>query len=604
MHQDDFTASGSQHTFQIPVMGTGYTVDTPLYVAKYGISSVISLVDDILIEQIRKYHCQRVNEPYEPIGRDDPDPRANRIRAYLDLLDRLIKRQIEVIKTEPFDEGTDITRYFRLLPDCPDRNKWQAMLAETDQSKKEAMADELRTRIKPGRIDVNIMTRGFADVFSGGEHADPKSGDAMSGLRGFATSTVHAGMVFSAGLNRRLYSYMTDFEDFFLDENGQTRKKIIVKVSDLRSAIIQGRFMAKRGLWVHEYRVESGLNCGGHAFATQGQLLGPILEEFRKDRARLTDEIWPLAKKALEKAGRPVPAEAPPVLVTAQGGIGNHFEDEFLHKYYTVDITGWGSPFLVVPEITCVDQEHIDLLTNANPDDIQLSHSSPVGITFWNLMTSGSERAREKRSKSDNPGNPCVKRYARINTDFTDIAICEASRQYVRLKLDQIAKMDLTDVQRNDAIAQALSKSCICHDLAGGATRKYSIDPDATPSICPGPNILNFKRTYTLEEMLDHIYGRKNLLSTVNRQHMFITELKLYIEYIDEHVKRLEQNLIPVGVMPSDAPYLAKFKANLKDGINYYRGLSELAADSDFAEGLDQLEKELDGIKVPDPVKT
>ena len=31
-------------------VGTGFTIDTPLKVARYGISSVVSLVDDVLIE--------------------------------------------------------------------------------------------------------------------------------------------------------------------------------------------------------------------------------------------------------------------------------------------------------------------------------------------------------------------------------------------------------------------------------------------------------------------------------------------------------------------------------------------------------------------------
>jgi hypothetical protein len=45
--------------------------------------------------------------------------------------------------------------------------------------------------------------------------------------------------------------------------------------------MIQGNFLAKKGLWISEYRIESGLNCGGHAFATEGMLLGPIMEEFK-----------------------------------------------------------------------------------------------------------------------------------------------------------------------------------------------------------------------------------------------------------------------------------------------------------------------------------
>ena len=34
------------HTFHIPVMGTGFTVDTPLRVARFGISSVMAIGDD------------------------------------------------------------------------------------------------------------------------------------------------------------------------------------------------------------------------------------------------------------------------------------------------------------------------------------------------------------------------------------------------------------------------------------------------------------------------------------------------------------------------------------------------------------------------------
>ena len=71
-------------------MGTGFMIDAPLRVAKYGISSVISLVDDVLIEQMRKYHCQREGEPYQEIAAGEEDARARRITAYLNLLDRLV----------------------------------------------------------------------------------------------------------------------------------------------------------------------------------------------------------------------------------------------------------------------------------------------------------------------------------------------------------------------------------------------------------------------------------------------------------------------------------------------------------------------------------
>ena len=44
------------HSFHIQVMGTGFTIDTPLRLAKYGISSVIPIEDDVLVEQVRKIH--------------------------------------------------------------------------------------------------------------------------------------------------------------------------------------------------------------------------------------------------------------------------------------------------------------------------------------------------------------------------------------------------------------------------------------------------------------------------------------------------------------------------------------------------------------------
>jgi len=39
------------HSFHIPVMGLGFTADTPLKVSQYGIDSAISLVDDVILDQ-------------------------------------------------------------------------------------------------------------------------------------------------------------------------------------------------------------------------------------------------------------------------------------------------------------------------------------------------------------------------------------------------------------------------------------------------------------------------------------------------------------------------------------------------------------------------
>ena len=117
----------------------------------------------------------------------------------------------------------------------------------------------------------------------------PTNIDAVSALRGFANSKITAGIVFSAGFNRRLFANCEFVDDFYF-HNGLQKKRIILKVSDYRSSLIQGRFLAKKGIWVSEYRIESGLNCGGHAFASDGLLVGPILEEFKVNLSTLIQD--------------------------------------------------------------------------------------------------------------------------------------------------------------------------------------------------------------------------------------------------------------------------------------------------------------------------
>ncbi len=54
------------HSFHIPVMGTGFSLDTPLRVARFGISSVMSLVDDALIERLRRHYAKAAGIALRP----------------------------------------------------------------------------------------------------------------------------------------------------------------------------------------------------------------------------------------------------------------------------------------------------------------------------------------------------------------------------------------------------------------------------------------------------------------------------------------------------------------------------------------------------------
>jgi hypothetical protein len=105
------------HKFHIPVMGIGFTIDTPIKVARFGISSVISIVEDELIEQMRKFHCRQSGEEYVPIKTGEEDFRARRITAYLNLVHCIVQRQTEQLRQLPFEPGTEIVKYFELLPE-------------------------------------------------------------------------------------------------------------------------------------------------------------------------------------------------------------------------------------------------------------------------------------------------------------------------------------------------------------------------------------------------------------------------------------------------------------------------------------------------------
>jgi hypothetical protein len=580
----------SPHTFHIPVMGTGFTIDTPLRVARYGISSVVSLVDDVLIEQMRRFHSEREGEPFEGISEKTEDARARRITAYLDLLDRVVARQTEELRATPFVSGSEITRYYELLPESPLKLTYRQMLETADPTVKTRLQAALRRAVVAGSIDVNIMTKLDRERFRGRQRLSPEQSDALSALRGYARSTLRSSVVFSAGLNPRLYTYAGEFEDFFPDARGDFGKRIILKVSDFRSALVQGKFLATRGLWVSEFRIESGLNCGGHAFASQGHLLGPVLDEFRQCKHDLPIQMYPLYAKALEGLGRS-PSERPhPIRITVQGGIGTFEEDQLLVTRYEVDGTGWGTPFLLVPEVTNVDEEHLHKLLEATDEDVYLSDSSPFGIPFWNLRNSASEISRQARIQSGRPGSTCPTGFLCIyNTEFTETPICIASRAYQRPKLASLEQAELTPQQREATKESVLAKSCICHDLAGAATRKHGIDLQATPAICCGPNIVNFSKLATLDEMVGHIYGRLSLLTNPQRPHMFVRELMLYIDYLGKELDNCSQ-----GIEKRAAKYFSQFRENLLCGIEHYRQVAERLAEeqkTDFLSALQTLQE-------------
>ena len=470
---------------------------------------------------------------------------------------------------------------------------------------KENIKNYLENNLSAGEIDVNIMTKIDKDNFIKDEQLPVAFNDAHASLRGFANSNVTSSVVLSAGMNPRLYSYFENFEVFFPDSSSTLKKKIILKVSDFRSAMIQGNFLAKKGLWVSEYRIESGLNCGGHAFATDGYLLGPILEEFKQKKEQLIQSAHDLMVKALVQKGKHVPENPLELKITVQGGVGTAEEHDFLLDYYQVDSVGWGSPFLLVPEATSVDKHTRELLAGAKEEDLFLSHISPLGIPFNTLRGTTNEKLKFKRIPDNNAGSSCPKKFLALSKEYGAKGICSASKKFQDLKLEELdSKKDtLTAEMFENAKNKITEKSCLCVGLANASYLENDIKIKGQAQgvvICPGPNMAYFDHEVSLSEMVQHIYGNTSVLTVTNRPHLFVKELKMYLDYLKNEITTVSAEIT--------APQIKKwnlFKNNLAEGITYYQSLF---SSSDTVENkyqntqslLDFYKEQLLGIKIPE----
>ncbi|MBT4760433.1 MAG: hypothetical protein HOO06_01940 [Bdellovibrionaceae bacterium] len=557
------------HNFYIPVMGTGFTIDTPLKVAPFGISSVISVVDDKFIEQMFKHYCEQDNLDYEEISeRTHKNWRADRVKRYLNLINKKVNLRFAQMKTQQLEPGTDLYKYFEVQPDSETTQLFNAYVNETDTGKKAEMQSQLINSMELGRIDVNIMTKLNRVNYFKKEALPKEYNDALFAFRGFAESDLDSAIIFSAGMNAPLYTYLATFDQFFPDNQGHIRKKVIIKVSDYRSSFIQGKFFAKKGIWPFEFRIESGLNCGGHAFATEGLVMGPTMEEFRQKGEELKQSLYKVYQSACEKLNKPMLTEQQAkVRVTFQGGIAHHSEDRLLREVYPIDQVGWGSPFLFVKDAVNMDPGHLDKLSEATESDVHLSNASPLGVPFWNLKTAGSEILRLERIASGKPGSACPKGFLVSNTEFSEVAICTAGKGYQRKKLKENNAGDYTEEQREIRNTLMLAKACICHDLAGTATGLLSIDPKASPCICCGPNTIHFSKPTNLVNMVKHINGKTSDVEVnPKRHHVFINELNLYISYLIREITQTQ-----LGIISKKDDYFLSYKTNLESAIAYYR---------------------------------
>ena len=87
-------------------------------------------------------------------------------------------------------------------------------------------------------------------------------------------------------------------------------------------------------------------------------------------------------------------------------------------------------------------------------------------------------------------------------------------------------------------------------------------------SICPGPNLAYYSKTATLKDMTNHIYGKSSVMQRTDRPNMFIKELGLYVDFL--------QNKLDASLDFMDKKqerYFGKFIKNMDEGVAYYQDL-------------------------------
>jgi hypothetical protein len=207
----------------------------------------------------------------------------------------------------------------------------------------------------------------------------------------------------------------------------------------------------------------------------------------------------------------------------------------------------------------------------AKEDDLYLSDVSPLGVPFNNLKKNSKDLAKLSFIEKGRPGSPCPKKFLVSNKEFTEKNICRASRQYQHLKLIELDNEGVSPDEHQNKFDKIVDKSCICVGLGTSALLVNNLDTKVEGdgvSVCPGPNIAYFSKIMSLKEIIDHIYGRSNMITRTDRPNMFIKELKIYIDFLKNKIEETR-----VSMTNKQEKYLLTFVKNLNEGISYYYSL-------------------------------
>ncbi|MGC1633724.1 MAG: hypothetical protein WA749_16560, partial [Gelidibacter sp.] len=242
---------------------------------------------------------------------------------------------------------------------------------------------------------------------------------------------------------------------------------------------------------------------------------------------------------------------------------------------YGVDSVGWGTPFLLVPEATSVDDATRKLMAGAKEADLYLSDISPLGVPFNTIKGTSNEFFKQARINNNKAGSSCPKKFLALSKEFGPEGICTASKKYQDVKLAELDERKGSMIASKYEIAKnkITEKACLCVGLANASYLENDIPIKGQQQgvvICPGPNLAYFDKEVSLLQMAQHIYGGPSVLSDAYRPNMFVKELKMYVDYLRNEIATFTDELSAKNVKKWTA-----FKSNLLEGIVYYQSLFE-----------------------------
>ncbi|MBW2998298.1 hypothetical protein KY321_02050, partial [Candidatus Woesearchaeota archaeon] len=501
--------------------------------------------------------------------KSEPIYRTNVITEFCNLMQEIVSINFGKIKKLGWGKNSDLSKYFRMLPSGSELRK--KFLEKTN-------LDSLIDKLVLGSVDVNVMSKLNVNNTTS---EDSTYNEAIAAINGYAKSNLNTNLVLSAGADPGIASYLgraTDLDGnnpFIPNEQGIAKKGLILKVTDYRSSRLQaGRILAKQGLVVKEFRIESGLAAGGHLFPTQGKLLGPILEEFKENKNNLNyvKEV----NKAREKQGLALIEVDLKPNITYQGSVSTYEELELLEQYYGVGV-GIGTPFLTVDELGFSDKDLLEYMIESTNEDVVVGNCSPI-TTYMNLRFTSSEFSKFDNIDLGTPGANCRLGHAKIKKLDDGRDVCAASKIYQKQQLKKLDKLDLNQEQYEFIFNKVVDCACICDHLTHSLYKLKGIETnfDLTPTVCPGPNLAEFDKNSTFEEMINHFYGRKAINNPELHENMFVRELSLYLDLLENQVYEFnlgfEEEVKDTFNLTKrlNQKHFLKFKENLNEGINYY----------------------------------